>query len=123
MFQVSWVEIPALDLDRALKFYQTVFEIQPDSIAADGVRRTAILSHGAEQAPGISMTEIKGFEPSNKGTWIYLSIGEDMTDHLTRVLAAGGKILTPKTSMGVDAGNFASIEDSEGNIVALYSTK
>ena len=123
MFTVSWIEIPVLDIDRAVKFYQTVFEIQPDPIAADGTRRTSTLVHNSATGPGVSLTEIGGFTPANKGTWVYFYVGEDVTPYVSRVEAAGGKILTPKTTMGVDAGNYASIEDSEGNVIALYSTK
>ena len=124
MFQVIWVELPVLNIERAMKFYQTMFEIQPTEISADGTRRTTTLINvSPEGFPGISLTETKGFEPSSKGTWVYFNAGEDLATHLSRVEPAGGKIVTPKTDMGGGAGFYASVEDTEGNVIALYSTK
>ena len=40
---------------------------------------------------------------------------------LDRVEGAGGKILMPKTAIGMDAGYFAMISDTDGNTVGLHS--
>ena len=40
---------------------------------------------------------------------------------LDRVEGAGGKILMPKTVIGMDAGYFAMISDTDGNTVGLHS--
>lgn len=118
--QVVWVEIPVQDLDRASTFYQTVFNLQPTEIGDDGVRRTTTLSSTNDGKPGISLNQTRNFEPSDKGPLVYLDTGEDLPGHLSRVEAAGGKVVEPKTSMG-DAGNYATILDTEGNLLALYS--
>ncbi|HEY0607402.1 MAG TPA: VOC family protein [Herpetosiphonaceae bacterium] len=117
--QVVWVEIPVQDLDRASKFYQTVFNLQPTEIGDDGVRRTTTLT-SQNQQPGLSLNQTKNFEPSDKGPLVYLDTGEDLPGHLSRVESAGGKVVEPKTSMG-EAGNYATILDTEGNLLALYS--
>lgn len=116
--QVVWVEIPVQDLDRASKFYQTVFNLQPTEIGDDGVRRTTTLTGDGQ--PGVSLNQTRNFEPSDKGTLVYLDTGEDLPGHLSRVESAGGKVVEPKTSMG-EAGNYATILDTEGNLLALYS--
>jgi len=118
-----WVEFPVNDLERAMKFYQVVFDLQPTEIMTDDVRRTTVLVSGTgEGAAGVSLNQTKNFAPGDKGVLVYLDAGEDLTHSLNRVEAAGGKIIEPKTSMG-DAGNYATILDSEGNLLALYSYK
>lgn len=121
MLQTAWVEIPVLDLDRALKFYQTVFELAPTEVYDEGVRRTTVLTNsGAEGQPGISLNQTAHFTPSAHGPLLYLETGDNIAAYLARVPAAGGKVLGEKTSMGA-AGFYAMIEDSEGNAFALYS--
>lgn len=121
MIQAVWVEIPVKDLDRATKFYQALFELESAEISDDGVRRTATLfGDPTGKSPGISLNQTANFEPSNKGTLVYLDAGEELTGHLKRVEPAGGKVIEPKTSMGA-AGYFASFLDTEGNLLALYS--
>lgn len=56
-------------------------------------------------------------------TWVvYFDCGEDLMPALNRVGGAGGTIVTGKTSMG-DDGNYASVLDTEGYLIGLYSTK
>jgi predicted enzyme related to lactoylglutathione lyase len=121
--QAIWVEFPVKDLERAMKFYQVVFDLQPTEIMADDVRRTTTLVSGTgEGVAGVSLNQTKHFAPGDKGVLVYLDAGEDLTNSLNRVEAAGGKIIEPKTSMGA-AGNYATVLDTEGNQFALYSYK
>ena len=121
--QAIWIEIPVNNIERALQFYQTVFDLEPTEISTDDMRRIAVLvSTTPEGGVGISLNQTKNFTPGDKGTLVYLAVGEDLNQNLNRVESAGGKIVEPKTSMG-EAGNYATIRDTEGNVVALYSSK
>jgi uncharacterized protein len=121
--QAVWIEIPVNNIERALQFYQTVFDLEPTEISTDDVRRiAALVSTTPEGRVGISLNQTKNFTPSDKGTLVYLAVGEDLTHNLNRVEPAGGKIIEPKSSMG-EAGNYATIRDTEGNVLALYSSK
>lgn len=123
MISAVWIEIPVKDLDRALKFYQAVFELKATEVTDDGVRKTSTLFDGdGGRTAGISLNQTKDFEPSDKGVYSYFDAGEDLTNHLGRVEKAGGKVVLPKTSMG-PAGWYASCMDTEGNIFGLYSLK
>lgn len=115
--QAVWVEIPARDVERAAKFYQSVFGLPREEIVDDGTRRTVTLSNG-EQGVGISVNQTADFPPSATGALIYFS---GPADALEQVEAAGGKILQPQTSMG-ESGTYALVLDSEGNHLALYFT-
>lgn len=120
--QAVWIEFPVKDLDRAMAFYQTVFDLQPTEIVDDGVRRTTTLVSMTPESgsPGISLNQTVNFEPSNNGAYVYLDVGPDLTPNLARVVAAGGTVVAPKTSMG-SAGNYATVLDTEGNLLGLYS--
>lgn len=123
MLQAVWVEIPVKDLERAKAFYEAVFKLEPVEIADDGVRRTATLfwEAGESQRPGISLNQTANFEPSDKGTLVYLATGENINVLLARVEAAGGRVTAPRTSMG-EAGNYALVLDTEGNTLCLYDS-
>ncbi|MGO8950093.1 MAG: VOC family protein [Ktedonobacterales bacterium] len=115
--QAVWVEIPVRDLERAATFYQTVFGLPAGEISDDGVRRTLTLFNPTESgAIGISLNQIAGFEPSDKGVFIYF---RSEGDALEKVTSAGGKIVQDKTSMG-ESGSFASVQDTEGNVLGLF---
>jgi predicted enzyme related to lactoylglutathione lyase len=52
---------------------------------------------------------------------VYLNANPDLQAVLDRVEDAGGTILMPKTAIGLDAGYFALISDTEGNTIGLHS--
>ena len=123
MIQAVWIEIPVKNVERAAKFYEAVFQVKGSEVREFGGRRTVNLFFDETMAkPGISLNQTTNFEPSDHGIFVYLDAGEDLTDALNRVEAAGGKILAGKTSMGAD-GFYAPILDTEGNQLALYSVK
>lgn len=51
--QAIWVEIPAKDLERAMAFYHTVFELEMGQIDDEGVRRHTALAQLEGGSPGI----------------------------------------------------------------------
>jgi predicted enzyme related to lactoylglutathione lyase len=122
MIQPVWIELPVKDITRALQFYKTVFQLGDIEIADDGTRKTATLvSTGEGGSPGISLTQVAGFNPSDKsGVWLYLSGGDDFGGHAERIKQAGGTLVDEKVSMG-EAGSYTSFLDTEGNLLALYT--
>jgi predicted enzyme related to lactoylglutathione lyase len=115
--RVAWVEIPVLDMDRALAFYKAVFHLEPIRQITDDVRRVAVLI--SDNQTGLSLNQTHNFEPSSTGTLVYLDIEEDFTAHLGRVEAAGGTILQPTTPMDKTT-VYAMIKDTEGNTIAMH---
>ena len=119
-----WFELPATDLDRAQAFYEAVTaRPMPREKTPDGTKELAkfLAAPDDERAQGCV---IKGepFRPSPEGTLVYLNGGSDLAEPLSRVVAAGGRILLPKTSIGPH-GFIALFQDSEGNRVGLHSEK
>jgi uncharacterized protein len=105
-----WVEIPAINLERAMAFYETVFGLEPLEIIEEDVRRHATLSPGGDGHPGMSINQTANFEPGNKGVLIYLHVGDDSAPLLERVEGVGGKIIEGKTSMGATFYSVSNIE-------------
>lgn len=62
------------------------------------------------------------YKPSQEGTLIYLSC-EDLSSELSRIEKAGGKVLQAKKEISPEYGFMALFVDSEGNRVALHSSK
>lgn len=123
----GWIEIPVADMDRAIKFYEAVFQFKisrnqmgpldmgwfpyPESV--EGV---------APGAGGSLVHHADFYKPSQDGTLVYFtSQTENLSDELGRVEAAGGKILVPKTLIAPDYGYMGVFLDSEGNRIAVHS--
>lgn len=122
MLKATWVEIPVTNLERAMKFYQAVFELEVTPIDADDVRRTTTLVSATDEGGiGISLNQTRNFTPCDHGPLLYLYTGKDVVDYLERVEPAGGKIVQPKTQMSENSEGFyyATILDTEGNMLAF----
>ena len=121
---VGWFEIPVLDMDRAKKFYETVFQV---SIQVENFNEILMgwfpWVEGKIGASGSLVFHKEWYKPSaTEGTLIYFS-SEDVNNELGRIEAAGGKILQPKTLITDDIGYMAIFIDSEGNRIAMHSRK
>ena len=84
--------------------------------------KTAFFPADMENGIGGCLMEGQGYEPSPKGSLIYLNGGENLSVPLSKVEAAGGKILLPKTAIGKN-GFMAHFTDTEGNKIGLHSMK
>ena len=117
---VRYFEIPVSDLDRAVRFYTSVFGHDFERSQIDGYEMA--LFPLAEGAPGASGALVKGdvYVPSKTGAIIYFTV-PDIDDVLRRAAENGGSVLYPKKSVG-EFGHVAEIEDSEGNRIALQSS-
>ncbi|MCA6441237.1 MAG: VOC family protein [Chitinophagaceae bacterium] len=118
---INWFEIPASDFERAKKFYETVLAISMQ-LPSQEMNYAMFPADMQSGEIGGGLVEEKGYEPSEKGSLVYLNGGEDLDVPLARVEAAGGKILTLKTSLGPN-GFMATFLDTEGNRVAFHSMK
>jgi len=117
---LSWFEIPAADLSRATRFYETVLN-RPMQTETMGPHTLSVFAY---EQPGVGGCLITGdgHAPSATGTVVYLNAGPKLDDALARVEKAGGKIALRKTALPGDMGYFALMIDSEGNRVGLHAT-
>ncbi len=116
---VVYFEIPVTDMDRAMRFYTSVFDFDFEKDSIDG--NEMALFPFAENERGISGALAKGeiYKPTKNGVLIYFET-ENIDETLKLVEQNGGKLLYPKTSNG-SLGSVAEFEDSEGNRIALHS--
>ena len=116
---LSWFEIPAADLGRATRFYERVLG-RPLKSETIGPSTLSVFSY---QRPGVGGCVIagNGQVPASSGTVIYLNAAPKIDDALSRVAAAGGKVVLPKTALPGDMGFFAHMIDTEGNRVGLHA--
>ena len=119
---INWFEIPVTDFSRAKKFYETLYGIaimeMPHPVHKYGLLPADMQNGGI----GGGIVQGEGLVPSATGTLVYLNGGEDLSVPLSKVEAAGGKIVMPKTNIGQN-GFMAHIMDTEGNKIALHSFK
>ena len=119
---INWFEIPVNDFARAKKFYETILDVEVQEMPHPTFKYGILPADMMNGGIGGGIVQGEGFEPSEKGSLIYLNGGEDLSVSLSKVEAAGGKIVLPKTSIGQN-GFMAHFIDSEGNKVALHSMK
>lgn len=115
---ISWFEIPADDLERAVWFYESVLQqsLRRESM---GPAQMAVFPY---QDPGIGGCVVKSHNmvPATGGSVIYLHT-DKLDETLQRVTRAGGKIVLDKTALPEGMGAYAHIVDSEGNRVGLHA--
>ena len=119
---VNWFEIPVKDFERAKKFYEKVLDGSIQEMTNDASVKYGFLPADMQNGVGGALAHGKGYEPSQKGTLVYLNGGDDLSKPLARVETAGGKIILPKTSIG-ENGFMAIFADTEGNKVGIHSMK
>lgn len=118
---INWFEIPVTDYERAKQFYSTILgqDIQ-DYPMEDKPMKYGVFPCDMEQGVGGAIIQMEGLNPSADGSTVYLNGGDDLTVALSKVEAAGGTIVMPKTDID-ENGFFAQFIDTEGNRVALHS--
>ena len=116
---VNWFEIPALNLQRAVAFYNQIYGIEMETVELNGYSMAFFPTEGI----GGAIVMGQGCIPSETGTLVYLNGGKDLTSILERIEGAGGRIIMNKTKINDESGYFALFIDTEGNRLALHSNK
>ena len=127
MNRVVHFEIPADDMDRAKKFYSSVFgwAIQ-DYPMPDGTKLTGITT-----APVDEKTHMPKDRGAINGSMLQktkdvfaplVSIWVDSVDeYIKKIESAGCKVVKPKTEF-VGMGFYAYVTDTEGNVMGLFES-
>lgn len=120
---ISWFEIPATDIDRAQKFYESIFQIKMNALDVPSMKMRMFPLDDPMKGVGGTLVDSGGFhKPSaTEGPLLYLNGNPDVQIILSRVEAAGGKIMMPKTEISPEYGYMGVFLDTEGNRIALHS--
>jgi uncharacterized protein len=114
---VTWFEIPAVDFERAVHFYEAVFGIQ--------MRRDpkfpgmAIFPYEHPAVTGC-VVDAQDAELISAGVCVFLNCDNKLDDVLERTTEAGQPILEEKNYIPT-VGWVARIQDTEGNRVGLHA--
>jgi hypothetical protein len=114
-----WFEIPAANFERAVGFYEKVFDTKLKRDRFESSQMAVFPYEGT----GVSGCVMKGegYKPTREGSVVYLTGGKDLSTPLALAAANGGSVAIPKTQLPDGMGYFAQFIDSEGNRVGLHS--
>ena len=110
--KICYLEIPTRTAEASAEFYSSIFGWK--------VRRRGDGELAFDDPGGVSGTWVKESDRTpDERTRTYIMV-DVIADTLTRIQAAGGRILTPRTEIGPDMGAFAVFADPAGNEFGLY---
>lgn len=115
--RIVWCDIPAKNLETAIKFYSAVLGEKIEKQSNSGMEFAAF-AH--ENGVGGCLFAGKEVQPSANGPLIYLNCQGRLDEAAAAVAPNGGKILQPKHQIG-PYGFRVVVLDSEGNRIALHS--
>ena len=116
---ISLFEIPAIDISRAVNFYQAILDINIERMEMPGMEM-GIFPYKEQIVTGVIMKG-EDYKPSADGSTIYLNGGDNLQTILDKVEKNGGTIIVPKTAHADESGFFALFLDTEGNKLGLNS--
>ena len=118
---IDWFEIPVLDMDRAVAFYEALLATSMHREDL-GSKQLAVFTHDGEHGTGGCLLAGDNLPaPSLDGSLVYLHAGPSLDVVVARVEAAGGRVLVPKVTLPGDMGCFVHVADTEGNRVGLHA--
>ncbi len=119
---ISWFEIPSTDLDRAAKFYETIFDTSLVPLDMPNIKMRMFPLEDMMTGVGGAIVNSGDFHIPSKtdGPLIYLNANPDVQNVLDKIEAAGGKVIVPKTGIG-EYGFMGVFIDTEGNRIAVHS--
>jgi predicted enzyme related to lactoylglutathione lyase len=121
---VGWFEIPVRNIERAIKFYENVFNLKLERHEMGEFDMAWFPFGDVPGSPGALVFHKEFYKPSIDGVLIYFTCHSgDLSNELAKVEPAGGKVLTPKKLITEEVGYMALCVDTEGNRIALHSRK
>ena len=110
--KICYLEIPANRAEDSARFYSEIFGWK--------VRERGDGNLAFDDTAGVSGTWVKEADRTpDERTRTYIMV-DDIPESLQRIAAAGGKVLTPRTTIGQGMGAFAAFTDPVGNEFGLY---
>lgn len=120
---ITWFEIPVSDMDRAIKFYETVFGYTLSRNTMGPLDMAWFPSHQQGNTVSGSLVCFPDFyKPSHHGSLMYFaSPSGDLGNELKKVEDAGGTVIQEKKLIAEDIGFMGLFTDTEGNRLAMHS--
>ena len=116
---VGWFEIYVNDMQRAKTFYQTLFSVELTRIENPDLELWAFPMSMNHYGSSGALAKMPGLKAGGNSILVYFS-SIDCATEVDKVIALGGQIHKPKTSIGA-YGNIALLIDTEGNMFGVHS--
>jgi predicted enzyme related to lactoylglutathione lyase len=117
---VGWFEIYVQDMERAKKFYETVFQVKLARLSSP-IEMWGFPQSMDRSGSSGSLVRMPGVPSGGNSTLVYFSCADCATE-AARAVKAGGAIDRAKMSIG-QYGFIALVHDTEGNMFGLHSIK
>ena len=126
MANIVYFEIPADDVDRAKRFYHSLlgWKIEPTKVSIPDMTsmqyQDIITGESNEVTPMGGTLSMGGMykRQMNEPIVNYVMV-DDIDEKIAMVEKLGGKIAVPKRELE-SVGQFVIIQDTEGNVIALF---
>lgn len=123
---IAWFEIYVQDMERALNFYQAVFnrkleKLENPQTLKENIELWAFPGEMTSYGAGGALVKMPGF-PSGKNSVLVYFACDDCAQEEERVKEFGGKVEKSKFSIG-PYGFCSLVYDSEENMIGLHSMK
>jgi hypothetical protein len=118
---IGWFEIYVQDIDRARRFYETVFEtrLQPLAAPVPGIELWSFPMEQSQYGASGALVQMDGVPSGGGGTLVYFHCSDCAIEE-SRVAGAGGRVERSKMSIG-EYGFISMVYDTEGNLIGLHS--
>lgn len=120
---VCWFEIYVDNIERARKFYESVFQLKLERLNSPSehsdMELWAFPMEMDRWGAGGALVKMSGMSPGGNSTLVYFAC-DDCAVEASRVAQAGGRIQQEKMSIG-EYGFIALAFDTEGNMFGMHS--
>ena len=112
-------------MERAIKLYETVFghKLERHQMGPLAMAWFPTIPDGIGAMSSL-VCHHDFYKPAQAGALVYFTaFSGDLNNELSRVEAAGGKIIVPKKQISAEYGYMGLMLDTEGNRIAIHSKK
>ncbi|MFQ6005837.1 MAG: VOC family protein [Woeseia sp.] len=113
--RIVWFDLPALDLERAMKFYSSVL----DADVSESYPGVGVITSDDGAVSGCVFCS-EDVQPSDQGVLLYFNVDGRLEDAVSAAEKFGGSVNEAPHAIG-EFGHRAIVIDSEGNRIALHS--
>lgn len=119
---VGWFEIYVQDMDRAKRFYESVFQVKLERLnspAEMGIELWSFPMINDQMGASGALVKMVDGPSGGNAVLVYFTCADCVVETV-RATASGGQIVREKMSVG-PYGFIALIRDTEGNTIGLHS--
>jgi predicted enzyme related to lactoylglutathione lyase len=116
---VRWFEIYVQDMNRARRFYESVFNVNLERLNSPDLEMWSFPMKMDQMGTSGALVKMEGFPSGGNSIIVYFACA-DCTVEEDRAKKHGGRIQKGKMSIG-EYGYISLVYDTEGNMIGLHS--